>query len=675
MMPMNASRCRIALLAVLCAPVYATVQITSMMPSVPSPQSIGVSVTWTVKATDSGSGPLTFQFNVAPPGGALALVKDFNVGTNNSGTWTAQPFVWVPTGIEGTYQIQVVVKDFKSGLSASKKAAFQVNPLVTGTTPVVVRTANPLVALFSAPSCPAGSTMRVSFQQQSLKTPATTTNYMPCHPPKTMTFEIAGMYPSTAYNLFTQTNTGGTITNGPTLTFTTGAIPRTVPLPIYTVKVPPGSNTDKAEPVLLLNPHQFGVGPVYPDVATDLSGKVIWYYATNPPQSVVHTRPLQNGYQLTIQSGVAWDSSIFVLQYLRETDLAGNLVRETNAGVIQQQLLALGATDGGPCSTIHKPAPVGSGCLDSFSHDAIQTLPNGDTAVIGDIEKIFPAGTQGNTSGLPVDILGQMILVLDSSWQVKWYWDSFQHDSGPPQLDINRPGVLNETCVSNEQGCPQISLLGSGIAPMANDWLHANSLYYWPQDGDIIWSSRAQDWVMKVDYNNGAGTGNILWRMGPCGDFTFNNSYNDPWPWFSHQHEIAMENNGAGPMTVFDNGNTRISPPSGPGSSSGCMAGAGSGNSRGMVLDINESGLQVTPVLSQDLGVYSSAMGSAELLSNGNYYFFPAVVLINLSTTDSYSIEILPAAGTDNGTQVLNIQGPDSYRGWQMQSLYNPPIS
>ena len=49
------------------------------------------------------------------------------------------------------------------------------------------------------------------------------------------------------------------------------------------------------------------------------------------------------------------------------------------------------------------------------------------------------------------------------------------------------------------------------------DWLHANTLYYWPRNGDILFSSRNQDWVMKIDYNNGVrsgglGTGNILWR-------------------------------------------------------------------------------------------------------------------------------------------------------------------
>jgi hypothetical protein len=215
--------------------------------------------------------------------------------------------------------------------------------------------------------------------------------------------------------------------------------------------------------------------------------------------------------------------------------------------------------------------------------------------------------------------------------------------------------------------------VGTGIAPVAKDWLHANSLYYSPELRDIIWSARHQDWVMRIDYDNGVGSGNILWRMGPCGDFTFNNTYNDPWPWFSHQHEVGVESNGA--MSMFDNGNTRISPSSGAGSSSGCTAGTGAGNSRGMALNFDQMAMQVTPVISQDLGVYSAALGSAQLLSDENYFFMAGTVLASLSVDDSYSIQLFPTVSTVNGTQVLNMQGPTAYRTWQMPSLYNPPIT
>src|ERR1017187_942304 len=95
------------LLAVLCVPAHATINILSMTPTLSAPQPIGAAIVWTVTATDNNPGALTFQFNVVPPGGALALARDFNIGTLNSGTWTSLPFAWTPTGIEGTYQIQV----------------------------------------------------------------------------------------------------------------------------------------------------------------------------------------------------------------------------------------------------------------------------------------------------------------------------------------------------------------------------------------------------------------------------------------------------------------------------------------------------------------------------------------------------------------------------------------
>ena len=511
------------ILPLLTTPVFATVTIVSMLPSQAPPQPIGRSIIWTVKATDSNTGPLTFQFAITNPNGTFAMVKDFNVGSLNGGVWTAKPFVWVPTGIEGAYKIRVVAKDFATGQIASKTITFAVNPLVTGGTPVVQRTANPLVALFSAPSCPGGSTMRVTYQRESGGAPASVTNWMGCHPPKTMTFEIAGMYPNTAYTMFAQTKTGSTITNSSTVALTTGALPTTIPFPIFSVKT---AGNDPSNPVLIHNPISFGVTTVYPDTATDLTGKIIWYYSSRDvTHADVMARPLTGGGFITLEDDHAWDPTVTQEQYLRQIDLAGNIVRETNMGAIQQELLAKGAVDGGPCSAISSPPPIGAACAGSFHHDAIQTLPNGYTAVLLAIEKIFPPGTQGDNSGKPVDIIGDMIVVLDTNWQVQWYWDSFNPGGGGngyPNLPVETTtAVTGDSCGVDTFGCPPVFLLGSSIAPLAHDWLHANSLYYWPApqngstSGDIIWSSRHQDWIFRIDYKDGAGTGNILWRMGP----------------------------------------------------------------------------------------------------------------------------------------------------------------
>ena len=649
----------IAVLVPLSAPVFATVKILSVTPSVPSPQALGTPVTWTVNATDSNPGPLTFQFNVSYLKGPFSVAADFNVGTLNSGTWTSQPFGWSPTVVEGTHNIQVVIKDFASGETATRTVSFVLSSLVTGGNPVATATGNPLVALFSAPSCPAGSFMRVMFQQMGSAV-VNKTNWHTCHPPFSMNREIAGLYPSTTYIMHSQTATGTTIVQGPNVNFTTGALPSTITFPTFSVNTAAGPTTDTTDSMILHSTLSFS-GAVFLPVATDLAGNINWYYSVpDAAHSSLLTRPVTGGTLLTLQTGPVWNVTPQNAggQLVREIDLAGNIIHETNVGIVQQQLLAKGYSDAGPCTVFPSPAPVGSSCLSTFHHDAIR-LPNGFTAIIGEVEKIFPAGTQGDTSGLPVDVLGGSITVLDTNLQVVWFWESFQHAAGGTELDINRKAVLGETCGSSGGGCPSIFFLGPGIAPKAMDWMHTNSIYYSPQSGDFLLSSRHQDWVMKIDYNNGAGTGNILWRLGLNGDFTFNNINNDTYPWFSHQHDAGMENNGSGPLTLFDNGNTRVAAP---------PVGLGSGNSRGMALVLNEATMTATPVLSADLGVFAGALGSAQLLFNGNYFFQPGI-------PNSYDIEILPTSGTITGTQVLNVQGPVSYRSWQMQSLYNPPIT
>ena len=682
----NSSWLTITACAALCAPAGATVHITSLTSTLASPQSIGATVGWTARATDTNPGPLAFQFNVSPPNGTLITARNFNLGKLSGSAWQSISFAWALTGIDGVYQVQVIAKDFTSGETDSKTVSFTVTSPVTGSTPVAVATQNPLVALFNAPSCAAGSTMRVSFQPKSASVPATTTNWVACQTAATLTFEIAGMYPSTAYNLFAQVETGSKIVNGPAVSFTTGALPAGIPFPTFHVTTP--DNPADPNQVIFYGPFDVRENNTYADVATDLSGKIIWYnYPAYATHTSMVTRPLATGF-LAVQYGPAWFPNIPQDQVLRQLDWAGNIVRETNTGILQQQLLAMGNPDAGPCNTIPSPPPVGAACLGIFHHDAIETLPNGYTAALVDVEKIFPPGTQGDTSGLPVDIVGDMIVVLDQNWNAVWYWDAFDPlngGNGYPQLPVSRPAVLNEECTTGQGLCLVVFLLGKGVAPDARDWLHSNSLYYWPHDGaappstapgDIIWSARHQDWVTKVDYQDGAGTGNIVWRMGPSGDFTFVNTYNDPWPWFSHQHEAGIENGGTGVFDVMDNGNTRRSP---PGKSTGGVPGLGSAcahdcNTRGMALTINETAMQVNPVLSADLGVFSDAMGSAQLLDDGNYFFLAAIV-VEGTTDTGYDIQIQPTPGTDTGVQVMNISSQAAYRAWQMPNLYTPPTT
>ena len=643
-----------AMLVLANAPLYATVSILSMTPSVPSPQPLGTQVTWTVTATDTNSNNLTFQFNVASGTGPYSMAKDFNVGTETSGVWTAQSFVWTTIAGEGSYTIQVIAKDFVSGQTATQTAVYTLTAHADKKA-VISKTANPLVALFSAPACKTGSSMRAAFYTGS--NPITYTGWSPCNTGISMNFYLAGMYASTTYMAYAQVQTGTKIVNSGSVTFTTGKAPKTLSggnvLPKFTVKTPAGSQTDTTDSMIFWTSDD-NVVPT----ATDLAANLMWYYPDG--KATLATRVLPSATVLTFQTGLSWNSADQELQLLREIDFAGNIVRETNVGVLAYQLAAMGAPISAPCVVPAKP-PVGLSCLNDLDHEAMRYSIDGAeyTAVLAHAEKIYAPGTQGSSpTGPNVDILSEYVIVLNSQFQVVWYYSSYQ------QLDISRTAVLGETC-SASSNC-QVNLL---LAKSAYDWTHANTIYYVASEGDFLVSLRDQDWIIKVNYDNGAGAGNILWTMGNLSDFTFNNIDNDPWPWFSHQHDTVYQNNGAGPLTVFDNGNTRVSAaPLGLGSNCDPSGGPDDCYSRGMALTVDEATMEVTPVLSVSLGVYASAEGSGETLFDGNYFF-------QAGEPDGVGIEILPTPDTLTGTQVLNITtNGSSYRAWQMPNLYNPPL-
>ena len=99
-----------------------------------------------------------------------------------------------------------------------------------------------------------------------------------------------------------------------------------------------------------------------------------------------------------------------------------------------------------------------------------------------------------------------------------------------------------------------------GIGP---DWTHSNSVVYSPDDGNLLLSMRHQFWVLKIDYENGQGSGDILWRLGPQGDFTLMKggvADEDIDDWFYSQHYaniVSPNSTGVFNLMVFDNGDDR----------------------------------------------------------------------------------------------------------------------
>ena len=97
----------------------------------------------------------------------------------------------------------------------------------------------------------------------------------------------------------------------------------------------------------------------------------------------------------------------------------------------------------------------------------------------------------------------------------------------------------------------------------------------------------------------------MLWRLGQGGDFQIIAS--DPHPWFSHQHDPNFLA-GDSTLVLFDNGNVRV-------------AADADAHSRGQVLQVDEENRVARVLLNADLGVYSSALGSAQRLRNGDFQF------------------------------------------------------
>jgi hypothetical protein len=572
-----------------------------LQPSLSSPQPLGTPVVW--KATSSGvsSGTLWYRFRTRYIGLAAhnhavnfgyQTVVDY--GPNSS-------FAWATIAREGPYEIEVSVRNLATGETATVSSAYVLLPLATGKNAVVTATANPLVYIYSAPGC------RGQVRVQTIAPDGTvhSTPFQSCDSRGTLNFYVSGMRPNTTYGVQHEVVDAGATVTGPQLALTTSSLPIQVP------KIVPPSDAGNSTDLLLHS--LLNTNPI----ATDMQGNIVWYA---PFVMTLLTRPAPGGTFLGINEDGTKDPSF---QIFRHYDLSGATIGETNCARVSEQLAAMG---------MH---PV-----TSFHHEAI-LLSDGKYLVMAGNERIL-SDVQGPG---PVDILGDTILVLDSNLQVVWAWDAFDH------LDPHRQATLGETC----KYPATVACSNFYQAANANDWLHGNALQMTP-DGNILYSVRHQDWVVKIDYRNGAGTGAILWRMGKDGDFQINSS--DPYPWFSHQHDPNFLADGR-TLLVFDNGNTRIA--DNPGQ-----------HSRGQAYSVDEAAMAVTPVINTDLGVNSSALGTAERLADGSFHF-DAGFLFDATVPGGIASQVYEVSPAGAVNAITRISAPE-YRNFRMTDLYTPPV-
>jgi arylsulfate sulfotransferase len=564
----------------------------SLNPSVPSPAPVGTVVTWTANVSDASPGALWYRFRSHRTDEPFHVVRDY--GPVSTLDWTAASY-------EGSYEVELSVRNRDTGDSAVTSAIYQMTSLITGNSAVITPTSNPLVSIYSAPPCATGSRMRVQFH--SAANGVLATPYKQCAGGLSMNFYLAGVQPDLAYSARYLIDTGSGDQVGTPIQSNVPGLSTDLNLPQLTVLQSPP--TPAANPVIL---HSSLDGT---PIATDLAGNLLWFY---PNVLSILTRPGPGGLFFGYINDPTADQSG---QLVREFDLLGLTVAETNAARVNEQLAAMGKRQ-----------------ISAFHHE-VRSLPGGKILALATVEQIL-TDVQGPG---PVDVLGDMIIVMDSDMQVLWTWDAFDH------LDTSRQAVLGETCTITTAGCPPFYL-----GAQANDWLHGNSVQLTP-DGNLLYSTRHQDWLIKIDYNNGNGSGDVIWRLGLGGDFVIESS--DPYPWFSHQHDGQyVPGEAQSTITVFDDGNTRrtLNPDA---------------NSRGQVLQLDEQAFTATPLLNADLGVYSSALGSAQKLANGNYFFDAGI----LSDESALLVEVDPSG---NPVYSLQSSGPE-YRSFRMRDLYTPP--
>jgi hypothetical protein len=582
----------------------AAVTTPTISPSLASPRSLGTTITFTTSASDTDAGNIRFRFRTRPSGGTFTIVRDFAPNTT---------LAWTPNDTDGLFEIEVTAENTSTLSTATNSLIYQVTPLAT-VAPLVNPTSHPLVALYSAPPCAAGSSMRVRFKLVA-DVAWQSTNLKPCGA-TSMNFYVAGMRASSTYQLRHDVIHGASITTGPTLTFTTGAV--AVTLPVVTQPVPLHAPTSTTEGVTL-----FGILSLLsprPQFAVDSTGNVIWYSTIS---TIYPTRPANGG---TFFNLFGYSTDLKNSGF-RETDLVGNLVRETNVERLNAELALMSMN---PITAIH--------------HE-VRRLPNGNLLALAMTERRCIAGlTEGSPSHVCTaqgdnDIAGDMILVMDSNMQILWAWDSFDH------LDVNRPAVLGETCGNGSGLCVLFKL--TPPKTQANDWTHGNAVALTP-DGNFLYSARHQDLFYKISYQNGTGDGHVIWKNGKDGDFTWISA--DAYPWQSHQHDVSYA--AAGIVSLFDNGNTRkLQFPS--------------ANSRGQVLSVNETNMTVTPNINADLGAYSAALGSAQKLSNGNYEFGNGII----AGPGTDAVEVTPGGAI---TSKLHAAASD-YRVFRLRDLYSAP--
>ena len=564
-------------------------------------------------------GTIQFSTNVSDnPAKIVWAVNGTAGGDETFGTVDSTGLYTAPA----TTPTSAVTVSATKSTNTSITASASVNVVTSGT---VTATANSQVALYTiAPPVAAG----VSVQFGTDTTYGLTTwSQTSGGDGASQSIFVAGMKAETVYHMRASLQMpDGTTINDSDHTFTTGTLP-SKQIPAITVTTPTPGLTPQSG-IQLLDLLDFGGPPV---TVTDLQGNVIWYYRPAGGTSLDIVDPVKmmpNGHFIVTYS----PNSTYILttpnlpvgtvDEVQEVDLSGTVVKQIDLDTLNARLSAAGMNY--TAVTIH--------------HD-VAVLPNGHWIVIVNSTRQFT--NLPSNPGKTVTVLGDALVDLDTNLNPVWLWDTFDH------LDINREPY------------------------MFPDWTHSNAVLYSPTDGNLLLSIRHQSWIIKIDYNNGSGTGNILWHLGYQGDFTFDGSATggtDPLDWFSAQHGPSFtttDTAGQFGLAVFDNGDVRQLP-----NQENCAQYKQTPCpfSTAQTYTIDEGAMTASQTFLNTTPTYSFYGGNAEVLKNNDVEFD----LCNVPVTTGFqtaAYQLTPEPSPQIVWQ-MTLTGANAYRSIRMPSLY-----
>jgi arylsulfate sulfotransferase len=597
----------------------------------PPPQNIVISVTPTMAAIATGA---TIQFTATgDTAGVTWTVSGVALGGSAvaAGTVDANGNFAAASGSQSLTAMVTAT----SKTDPTKSATVTVNVVAPG---VFATTNNIQVAQYTV-SPAASANVSVQFGLTTTYGLTTWTQPTPASG-GAVSLYVAGMKQSSPYHMrgVIQFN-DGSVFNDADQTFTTGALPTgTIPAisATTTAGMTPQSGVELLDLIL-------GAGTVSPLVVTDLAGNVLWNYNSTLTAGAYPgpIKLLANGHFL-INNATSNSAGEAVSSTLEEVDLGSNVIWSMTSAQLNTALSAAPAS----CTECHVTI-LGT-------HHDVAILPSGHVIVLADTQQSVSGTTV--TGDVVID-LGDMENVGGNNPshtpQPVWAWNEFNH------LDINR----------RPYNYP--------------DWTHTNAVLYSSTDGNLIISIRHQNWLVKIDYNSGAGAGDILWKMGAIlstdttpedtANFTLLNADGTPdttaTDWFFAQHGPSFtttNTTGQFGLILFDNGDDRgVAVVSG----GTCgVTGQPACYSTVPLLNIDETAFTATLAFNPTTPDYSYFGGDAFVLKNGNAEYDEC----SNGSLAGESAAIFEVAQTSPPQTVwqMHITGQYAYRGFRMPSLY-----